>query len=152
MKITASLVRMTGNAGFEVRRLVAGSTTYHKHRSIDDLLALDRHVVPDSDAKFKGFSGCQVTAVLDDEAVGGMGIFVAGDGMHTDPIAFEIVVQGILMHTDAEGQPLSGGGPLRLWFPAEAGLRCSSGNPLSVKDVRSLTLSTGGEPHGEPRS
>ena len=39
-----------------------------------------------------------------------------------------------------EGKPLQHGGPLRLWFPAETGLRCSSGNPLAVKDVRRFEL------------
>ena len=73
-------------------------------------------------------------------AKSGTGVFTAGDGMSTEPIAFEILAQGIVLHTDAEGKPLQHGGPLRLWFPAEAGLRCSSGNPLAVKDVRRFEL------------
>ena len=43
------------------------------------------------------------------------------------------------MHTGNDGQPISGG-PLRLWFPAECGFVCGSGNNLSLKDVRRFEL------------
>ena len=96
-------------------------------------------VVIESDAKFKGYKGTRVAALLG-AAKTGTGVFTAGDGMQTDPIAFDILQQGIVMHTDADGKPLTHGGPLRLWFPADAGLRCSSGNNLAVKDVRRFEL------------
>ena len=95
---------------------------------LEQLTSLEPATVPASDAKFAGFVGCSVKALLG-AAKSGTGVFTAGDGMSTEPIAFEILAQGIVLHTDAEGKPLQHGGPLRLWFPAETGLRCSSGNP-----------------------
>lgn len=103
-------------------------------------MSMEPALIPDSDSKFKGYKGCSVGALLG-AAKSGTGVFTAGDGMATESIAFEILKQGIVMHTDADGKsPLQHGGPLRLWFPAEAGLRCASGNPLAVKDVKKFEL------------
>ena len=106
---------------------------------MEQLLALDLQVVPDSDAKFAGYKGCSVKALLG-AAKSGMGVFTAADGMATDPIPFDILGQGIVLHQDPQGQPLEHGGPLRLWFPEDCGLRCSSGNPLAVKGVVDFEL------------
>ena len=109
--------------------------------SLEQIVAFDTQRVPETDNKFGGFSGCGVRALLADGAESGAGVFIAADGMTTESIAFDILAQGILLHTDAQGQPLPRGGPLRAWFPAETELRCGSGNPLCVKDVRTLMLS-----------
>ena len=109
--------------------------------ALDQLTCQDPAFVPDADGKFAGYKGFPVRALLDDAQRTGTGIFTAGDGMRTDPIPLEILVQGILLHTDANGNALQHGGPLRLWFPTACGLRCGSGNPLAVKDVRRFELS-----------
>ena len=114
--------------------------------SLDQLISMDPAVVPDTDAKFAGCKGCSVKALLGAAKSGSLGVFVAGDGMLTDPIAFDILVRGIMLHTDSDGKPLTRGGPLRLWFPEDAGLRCSSGNNLAVKDVRRMELTLPGSP------
>lgn len=106
--------------------------------TLDQIVALDMVEVPSSDKKFAGCKGCAVRALMG-AAKSGTGTFMAGDAMQTEPIPFETLVQGIMMHTGADGQPIRGG-PLRLWFPAECGLVCSSGNNLSVKDVRRFEL------------
>ena len=104
-------------------------------------MSLEPAIVPDDgvQTKFTGSKGCSVAALLG-AAKSGTGVFTAGDGMQTEPIPFETLKQGIVMYTDADGNALQHGGPLRLWFPAEAGLRCSKGNPLAVKDVRRFEL------------
>ena len=109
--------------------------------SLDQATSKECAVVPDTDGKFAGYKGCPVRALLNEGQSTGTGVFTAGDGMSTEPVAFDILVQGILLHTDASGNALKHGGPLRLWFPSECGLRCASGNPLAVKDVRRFELS-----------
>ena len=79
-------------------------------------------------------------------AKSGTGIFGARDGMRTDAIPFDTMVKGILLHSDAKGEALQSGGPLRLWFPEDAGLRCASGNPLAVKDVCKFELTVSPTP------
>ena len=125
------------------RRVVNGVTSNSSNKvPIEQLMGLDVCEVPASDDKFAGFKGCSVRALLGAAKPGTTGVFVAGDGMTTDPISFEHLSTGIVMHTDPSGQPLQHGGPLRVWFPPECGLRCSRGNNLAVKDVRSLTLTS----------
>lgn len=122
------------------RRIVGGvASCDSKTTMLEQLLDLDTSAVPDSDAKFSGYRGCGVKALLGD-AASGTGVVVAGDGMTTEPIALEHLQRSILMHSDAQGEPLQTGGPLRMWIPPEAGLVCHMGNNISVKDVRSLTL------------
>ena len=122
------------------RRVVNGVTSNSANRvSLQQILGLETLEVPVTDAKFAGYKGCSVKALLG-AAKSGTGVFVAGDGMTTEPIPYEHLVAGIMMHTDADGEPLQQGGPLRVWFPPEMGLVCGSGNNLSVKDVKSLTL------------
>jgi hypothetical protein len=123
------------------RRLVNGVTSNSSSKvPLDQIYALEVCEVPATDEKFAGYMGCSVRALLG-AAKSGTGVFIAGDGMQTEPIAIELLVLGILMHTDASGnQPLQQGGPLRVWFPPECGLRCGKGNNLAVKDVKNLTL------------
>lgn len=122
------------------RRVVNGVTSNSSNKvPLEQIIELPLISVPITDAKFAGYSGCSVRALLG-AAQSGTGIFVAGDGMTSEPIAFDSLSASILMHMDANGHPLKQGGPLRAWIPPEAGLRCSSGNPISIKDVRSLTL------------
>jgi hypothetical protein len=122
------------------RRVVNGVSSRSASKvPLEQILSLDTVEVAAVDPKFAGYKGCSVSALLG-AAKDGTGIFAAGDGMLTDPIGFDILVTGVVLHTDPSGQPLEHGGPLRLYFPPDANLRCSSGNPLTVKDVRSLEL------------
>ena len=100
---------------------------------------------PNTDAKFGGHRGCPVRTLMG-SAKSGTGIFGARDGLRTESIPFEILVRGILLHSDAKGEALQSGGPLRLWFPEDAGLRCASGNPLAVKDVCKFELTVSPTP------
>ena len=121
------------------RRVVNGVNSQSSNKvTMEQIVALDVETVPSADSKFAGAKGCSVRALMG-AAKSGTGIFTAGDSMQTEPIPFETLTQGIMMHTGADGQPISGG-PLRLWFPANCGLVCGSGNNLSVKDVRRFEL------------
>ena len=87
------------------RRLVDGVTSNSSSKvPLDQLYALDLCEVPATDEKFAGYKGCSVRALLG-AAKSGTGVFIAGDGMQTEPIAFEHLVLGILMHTDAARWP-----------------------------------------------
>ena len=123
------------------RRNVNGVTSMSANRvPMEQILGADVCEVPaDDDKKFGGHRGCSVRALLG-AAKSGTAVFTAGDGMVTEPIEFATLLQGILIHSDADGKPLEHGGPLRLWFPPACGLRCAKGNPLAVKDVRSMEL------------
>jgi len=109
--------------------------------SLEQLLSSSRSTVPESDDKFAGFTGCSLSVILEDVA-SGSGICIAGDGMTTEPVPLEYLQRSILMHSDAQGDPLQSGGPLRLWIPPEAGLICKQGNNISVKDVQRIVLTT----------
>ena len=107
---------------------------------LEQILTLETLEVPATDPKLGGCKGCSVRALLG-AATSGSGVLTAADGMKTEPLPFETLVQGVLVHTGTDGELLgSNGGPLRAWWPAECGMVCGSGNPLTIKDVRSLTL------------
>jgi len=129
------------------RRVVDGVTSNSSNRvPLEQLAALEQVAVPADDPKFSGYKGCSVQSLCGNAKSGTTGVFVASDGLTTVPIPLEVLVRGILMMSDAQGQPLTQGGPLRSWFPADAGLVCGSGNNLSVKDVRSLELTSAPPP------
>jgi hypothetical protein len=72
------------------------------------------------------------------------GVIVASDGASTKPIAMSALVQAWLVHSDplSADLPTSLGGPLRVIFPACAGITslCGKSTPMSLKSAVRLDL------------
>ena len=73
------------------------------------------------------------------------GVFVAFDGVATQPVAAAELGKGVLIHTEAGGAPLSRGGPLRLNYPSGVAIQPSvckkEPGPAQLKSVIRLDLS-----------
>ena len=103
--------------------------------------------------KLAGCVGASVGALLAKcvgECGGGVsGVFTAEDGVSTEPIAMDELVQGVILHSaDAAGAPLPDkmGGPLRVCFPEGVAVQaspCGTGTkPVNLKSIVKLTLSS----------
>lgn len=73
------------------------------------------------------------------------GIFTASDGVVTDPISFDELVKGFIVHSDAQGGALSQGlgGLLRLVFPDGVAVQaavCGTPKAVNLKGVIKLEL------------
>ena len=73
------------------------------------------------------------------------GVFVASDGISTEPIAYEDLTQGWIIHSDASGGELTQGGPLRVVFPTGVAVQssiCGNPKPVNLKGVVRLELAS----------
>ena len=73
------------------------------------------------------------------------GIFTASDGVITEPISFDELVKGFIVHSDAQGGALSQnlGGLLRLVFPDSVAVQaavCGTPKAVNLKGVIKLEL------------
>jgi G3E family GTPase len=103
-----------------------------------DLLTALQDGIPDVSVRFPKRTGAaaRVSALLDRLGVGrsGRAVVVAGDGFASEPVALEVLREGVLLHSDA-GAPLSEkqGGPFRLLIPEDA-----SPTPISCANVKGV--------------
>ncbi len=103
----------------------------------DQLLALPGGI-DDVSARFPKRSGsaARVAALLDTLKLpaNGQAVVVAGDGFASEPVALDILRQGVLLHS-LEGEPLPAklGGPFRLLIPEDA-----SPEPVSCANVKGV--------------
>jgi len=94
--------------------------------------------LPDVGVRFPKRTGAaaRVSALLDRLGVGtsGRAVVVAGDGFASEPVALDVLRQGVLLHSEAGG-PLSEkqGGPFRLLIPEDA-----SPDPVSCANVKGV--------------
>ncbi|HEY5658852.1 MAG TPA: GTP-binding protein [Myxococcota bacterium] len=94
--------------------------------------------VPDVSALFpkRAGSAARVSALFAELGVPerGSAVVVAGDGFASEPVALDVLRQGVLLHSlDGEPLPPEAGGPFRLLIPQEA-----SAQPISCANVKGV--------------
>ena len=119
--------------------------------SLDEVKALASVAVPDG--KIAGKKGASVATVLEAAKAKGLAglagptsaVFAAFDGVQTSPVSAVDLPKGILAHSEADGTPLSRGGPLRLTYPAGVAIQKSvckkEDGPAELKSVVRIELS-----------
>ena len=110
-------------------------------------IALDDAVVGAKLAGCKGISVRTLLARVRPQMGNGVsGTFVAADGAATDPIDFDELVRGWLVHSDSTGSnlPASLGGPLRVVYPSGCAVQSSvcktKTSPVNLKGAVRLEL------------
>ena len=79
------------------RRVVNGVNSQSSNKvTFEQIVQLEIEDIP-ADAKFAGCKGCSVRALMG-AVKSGSGVFTAGDGMKTEAIPFETLVQVRLAH------------------------------------------------------
>ena len=121
--------------------------------SVKGLVKVESLILDDAlvGSKLSGAKGISVGTLLGrvrpQMGNGVCGMFVASDGIATDPIAYNELVKGYIVHSDASGSELPGslGGPLRVIFPSGCAVQnsvCGTPKPVNLKGVIRLTLSS----------
>jgi len=140
-----------------ILRLVTavGETTDHASSCVTADLGIGETeatvTLPSAAKKLAGCRGTPVSALLPpsvDELPLASGVFVASDGVTTEPIALAELKRVLLVHGAPDGSPLpaSMGGPLRAWAPDGCAVQrsqCGTGPaPVRVKFVTELRVSS----------
>ena len=112
-------------------------------------IALDDAVVGKKLAGCKGISIRTLLARVRPQMGNGVsGTFVAADGAATEPIEFDELVRGWLVHSDSSGGdlPASLGGPLRVVYPSGCAIQSTvcktKTSPVNLKGAVRLELSS----------
>jgi len=133
-------------------QLTIFSVRDHELRSMKN----KRTLSAEESTKLAGSSGWPVEALLETIAQSmdvqldpaSVGVFTASDGVQSEPISLADLVHGLILHSGPDGDPLSSGGPMRLWFPAGRAVQhsqCGSVGPVNLKGVVRFSLSVPAE-------
>lgn len=113
--------------------------------SLEDIRAFDTVTVSDESSKMNRHIGFSVVNLVGD-LTRCSGVFTASDGVSSEPIVHDELIQGLILHSDPDGEPLQRGGPLRVWFPVDVAIQASpcgkASKSLELKFLRSLTITS----------
>jgi len=110
-------------------------STEHTSEQLRQLASVE--VTEKQSKRLAGYKGCRLSVLFSGEFRNDRyaGILVASDGLVTDPIQMDELVQGLILHTSAINTPMAG---LRAWFPPDTAVQQTSCGKVGSVDLKGL--------------